>query len=151
MPDLGISSERLGDVYVAQGDLGSAMQAYQRKYEIISTLAASDPGHAGWQRDLSVSLNKVGDVQVAQGDLSGALESFSESLAIRERLAAADPGNAGWQRDLINSNVRLAVVSGNRAYYQKALDIARNMRDRGMLASRDAWMIAELNRLASVD
>ena len=90
----------IGDVLVAQGDLGGALTSYRDSLAISDRLAKSDPGNAGWQRDLSVSYEKVGNVLVAQGDLGGALTSYRDSLAIRDRLAKSDPGNAGWQRDL---------------------------------------------------
>ena len=82
------------------GRLGGRAKSYQAKQDIISRLAQSDPGNAGWQRDLSVSYEKVGDAGAAQGDLADALKSYRDSLAIRERLAQSDPGNAGWQHDL---------------------------------------------------
>jgi tetratricopeptide (TPR) repeat protein len=97
-------------VQAAQGDLVAALKSYETKRDIISRLAASDPGNAGWQRDLSVSYDKVGDVQMAQGNLKAALKSYSDSLAIAERLAASDPGNAQWQYDLGISNERIGDV-----------------------------------------
>ena len=59
----------------AQGDLTSALKAYQHSLDIIARLAKADPGNAGWQRDLSVSYIKVGGVLEAQGDLPEALKS----------------------------------------------------------------------------
>jgi hypothetical protein len=43
---------------MAQGDLGAALKSYEARQAIISRLATSDPGNAGWQRDLSVSYIK---------------------------------------------------------------------------------------------
>jgi hypothetical protein len=74
--------------------------------------------------------------------------SYQAALAIRERLATADPGNAQWQRDLVVSFVKLSEVTGDRAYAEQALSIALAMRQRGILAPRDAWMIEELNQRA---
>jgi predicted negative regulator of RcsB-dependent stress response len=47
--DLGISNERIGNVQMAQGDLGAALKSYEARQAIISRLATSDPGNAGWQ------------------------------------------------------------------------------------------------------
>src|ERR1700732_1057470 len=80
---------------MAQGDLGAALKSYEARQAIISCLATSDPGNAGWQRDLSVSYEKVGGVQEAQGNLAGALKSYSDSLAIRDRLATSDNSRRG--------------------------------------------------------
>ena len=46
---------------------------------ILSKLADSDPGNAGWQRDLSVSWERLGDVRQAQGDLAGALQAYKRA------------------------------------------------------------------------
>jgi hypothetical protein len=53
---------------------------------------------------------------------------------------------AGWQRDLIVSLVKLSEATGDRAYARKALDIAVGMQQRGVVAPRDAWIVAELKR-----
>jgi len=91
---------------------------------------------------------KIGDVRIAQGDRAGALASYQASLAVAEHLAKTDPGNAGWQRDLIVSFVKLSEVTGDKAYVEQALSVALAMRQRGMLAPRDTWMIEDLKRRA---
>ncbi len=108
--DLSVSHERIGDVWVAQGDLGGALSSYEAGLAIAAKLAAGGPGNAGWQRDLSVWHEKIGNVRVAQGDLSGALSSYEAGLAIAAKLAAGDPGNAGWQRDLSVSHNKIGDV-----------------------------------------
>jgi tetratricopeptide (TPR) repeat protein len=130
-----------GDVQVAQGDLAGALKSYGAGLAIRETLAAQDPGNAGWQRDLSVSHNKIGDVQVAQGDLAGALKSFGAGLAIAEKLAAQDPGNAGWQTDVVVSCVKVATVLGEdpggkaevRDLLQRGLHILQTLQAEGRL------------------
>jgi tetratricopeptide (TPR) repeat protein len=95
-----LSHERIGNVWISQGNLPEALTSYRDSLAIFDRLAQSDPSNAGWRRDLSVSYEKVGNVQVAQGDLAGALNSYRESLTIRDQLAKSNPGNTGWQRDL---------------------------------------------------
>ncbi len=53
--DLSVAYNKVGDVLKHQGDLPSALKAYQRRPRIAERLAKADPGNAGWQRDLSVS------------------------------------------------------------------------------------------------
>jgi tetratricopeptide (TPR) repeat protein len=89
----------LGDIKQRRGDLGGALQSYQRTISVISRLAESEPNNARWQGDLSVSYERVGDVLVQQGNLPEALKSYQAGLAIRDRLAKSEPGNAGWQQD----------------------------------------------------
>jgi hypothetical protein len=44
------------------------------------------------------------------------------------------------------SLVKLSEVTGDKAYAAQALEIALAMKQRGILAPRDAWMIEELRR-----
>src|SRR5258708_30924584 len=53
--DLGISSDRVGDVQTAQGDLAAALKSYQAKPNITSPLAQTNPTDAHCPHDLSVS------------------------------------------------------------------------------------------------
>ncbi len=118
----------LGDIGVSRGDLKGALKSYNDGLALVESVAKSDPGNAGWQRDLSVSYEKVGGVQEAQGDLTAALQSYSGSLAIRERLAKSDPGNAGWQRDLSVSYGKLALAHKHLGEKAKAGDYLRQGR-----------------------
>ena len=108
--DLSVSHNKIGDVQVAQGALGAALESFRASHSIFERLAAADPGNAGWQRDLSVSHEKIGDVQVEQGDLAAAQRSYQASHDIFDRLAQADPANVGWQRDLALIFGRLGIV-----------------------------------------
>jgi len=44
--------------------------------------------------------------------------------------------------------VKLSEVIGDETFVLKALQIARDMQQRGILAPRDAWLINELRRRA---
>ena len=130
----------LGDVRVAQGELGAALEAYDESLKIARELAAHDPGNAGWARDVSVSLNKVGDVRVAQGDLPAALEAYDESLKIFRELAARDPANADWARDVWVSLWRMAGIDADNAtkYWEEVIARMEDMAARGILLPTDA-------------
>jgi tetratricopeptide (TPR) repeat protein len=112
----------LGDVALAQGNLPSARRLYETAAAIAKSIAAADPGNAGWQRDLSVSHEKIGDVLVDQGNLPAALDAYKAALAIAERLATSDPGNAGWQRDLSVSHTKIGDVLVDQGNLPAALD-----------------------------
>lgn len=142
------AQNELGDVFRASGDLAAANSAYTAALGLAEQRLATDPATTEWQRDLRVSHNKIGDVLVTQGDGPGALAAFGASLAIAEALAARDPLNAEWQRDLIISFVKLGEVTGDAAFAARALGIAQDMQQRGILAPRDAWMIDDLKRRA---
>jgi predicted negative regulator of RcsB-dependent stress response len=105
-----VSNERLGDVYLAQGNLAAALQQYRASLDRWVSLRDREPSNTDLQRFTSVALNKVGDVLVLQGDLPGALRSFRDGLAIVEQLAKGAPDNAGWQRDLSVSHLMIGDV-----------------------------------------
>lgn len=146
---LSVSLEKIGNVLVAQGDVPGALAAFRKSLAIREALVGRDPANAEWQRDLAVNQNKIGDVLVTQGDGPGAFAAYDRSLKIAEALAARDPANTEWQRDLIVSYVKLSEVSGDKTYVQRALEIAEDMQQRGVLAPRDAWLIDELKRRAA--
>ena len=60
--DLSVSHEKLGDVLLAQGNLGEALEAYRESMAIRERLAQNDRSNAGWQRDLVFSHYKLAGV-----------------------------------------------------------------------------------------
>jgi tetratricopeptide (TPR) repeat protein len=138
--DVSVSLEVLGDVAVALGDLAGAKALFARSLEMREALAAADPVSAQALRDVSVGLEKLGDVAVEASDLAGARGYFTRSLEMRERLAAKSWGSARAQRDVIVSLDRLGDVTGDRAHWQRALDLALAMEAEGQLAPADAFI-----------
>ena len=132
--DRSVSLNELGDVLIAQGDLGGARGRYQEGLDIFKRLAAADPSSAALQRDVGASLNKLGNVLVAQGDLVKARERYQESSDILTRLAAADASSAALQRDVSVSLNKLGDVlvaqgdlGGARGRYQENLEIRKHL------------------------
>ena len=110
-----------------------------------------DPSNSQWQRDLSISHGKIGDVQVAQGELPAAVTSYRASLTIAERVGEGPiPATPSGSATLILSYVKLSEATGDKAYVTRALYVALDMQQRGILAPRDAWMIEDLKRRASL-
>jgi tetratricopeptide (TPR) repeat protein len=106
---------KIGDVLVAQGNLGDAMEAYRDSLAIRTSLTADHPDNNQWRRDLGLSYNKIGDVLVAQGRLDEALAAYRDDLAIIEPLATSDRTNTVWQRDLSISTTGSARCLRRRA------------------------------------
>jgi len=90
----------LGDLRLAQGDLGRAEKAYLDSLDIAKGLAEQDPTNIEWQRSLSFSSKQLGNLFLKQGDLSRAEKAYQDSLAVVEHFAKHDPTNTEWQRDL---------------------------------------------------
>ena len=108
--DLSVSQERIGDVLLAQGNLGEALTAYRQSLAVTERLAQSDPSNVGCQWDLSVRFDRIGNVLRAQGNLGEALTAYRKTQTILERLAQSDPSNAGCQRDLSVSHSKIGNV-----------------------------------------
>ena len=106
-----MSTNKVGDVLVAQGDLPEALNVPARRAAHQQTAWRSPiPATRAGSAICRCRTIKVGDVLVAQGDLPEALKTYRDGLAIRDRLAKSDPGNAGWQRDLSVSYDRVGDV-----------------------------------------
>ena len=144
--DLSISLTNLGDVLVAAGDPAGARAPFEQSLAIDECRAAMNKTSAEAQRDLTASLTKLGDVLMATGDLAGAGARLAAGLAIAQRLIAASPTNAGVQRDLLVGHSRLGALPGGAPHLSKALEIALDLQQRGLLAPRDAWMIEDLRQ-----
>ena len=154
-----VARTELGNVSVAQGNLGAAARLYRQALKATKTLASSDPSNAGYQRDLSVSYNKLGDVAVAQGDLSVASGYYGDGLEVAKTLASSDPSNAGYQRDLSVSYNKLgdvAVAQGDLSlasgYYGEGLVVRKTLASSDPLnAVYQRDLMASYYRLAQLD
>ena len=94
----------------AQGDLPSALEAFERSLAIIDRLAKSRPSNAQWQCDLAASYSGLGSVYVAQKHDSEARKALQTGRAIIDRLVALSPDNAGWKNDLAGFDELLAAL-----------------------------------------
>jgi tetratricopeptide (TPR) repeat protein len=156
----GVAFNNQGDIFLAQGNLQSALQAYQNGLAIAQKLAAADPSNTTWQRDLSVSFEKVGNVFQDQGQLAEALKAYQDGLAIAQKLAAADPSNTTWQIDLVvsfwktSSSIHVTTEfdkQGAQDKLNRALDILRRLDEQGRLAPRyQQWIGTIEKRLESL-
>jgi hypothetical protein len=80
-----------GDMYVAQGNLGAALDSYRASFAIRERLAKADPGNADWQRDRALSLGRIATVEGRLGERRRALGAFEEGREIINRLRASSP------------------------------------------------------------
>ena len=89
--DLSVSSNKIGDVLVAQGNLPEALKSFRDELAIRDRLAKADPGNAGWQRDLIVSYVKIAGIDPSQAKamLTRAAE-IANAMRSKGVLAPAD-------------------------------------------------------------
>lgn len=131
---LGVSYERVGDLYRVLGQGNKAREAYLEALAIRERLAQAEPDRADYQYDLSVSHQRMGDYYRALGQNDKAREAYLKSHHIVERLARAVPDHTGYQRNLAVTYQRMGDLyrelgQGNKArkLYVKALAIAERL------------------------
>jgi len=107
-----VSYIKLGNVFVAAGQLEPARTAFEQSLAIAERLAKADPSNSEWQRDLSWSYAKRAEMDERDGKQREALAWAQKSLAIHERLAKLDPLNATWQKDVRLSRARVKRLGG---------------------------------------
>ncbi|TMH35459.1 MAG: ATP-binding protein [Betaproteobacteria bacterium] len=118
--DLSIYHEKMGNVLMAESNLGGAVQEYRTSMDIVQQLVEQDHRDASWQRGLSVIHEKIGDVLMTQGDVAGALNEYRIDLQMAEQLARQYPGNADMQRDVAISHERIAAALGRLGQKREA-------------------------------
>ena len=71
-----MADQALGDLFVNDGDLADARQAYSDQLDDARRFVASDPRYTVRQWEVSVADEKIGDVMLAQHDIAGARGSL---------------------------------------------------------------------------
>jgi len=100
---------------MAQGKLAEALEAYQRRHETTSSLAARHPNNAEWQRDLVMSHSKLADLAEQRGEPDEAKGHWRKALEIAKALDAAGrlaPTDAYFIETI---EARLAAIAGDAA------------------------------------
>ncbi len=123
--DHGVNHLRIGDIKLAAGARGEAMDSYRDGVAIFEKLAADDPDTVLWQRSLTTGRNKIASVLEASGRAEEALVLERKSLAIIEKLAAAKPTDRSLQRDLAVQHNRIGDILLNLGRREEALDAYR--------------------------
>src|SRR6185369_2742799 len=119
--DHGVNYLRIGDIKLAAGARGEAMDSYRDAVVIFEKLAADEPDSVLWQRSLTTGQNKIAFVLEASGHAEEALAIENKSFAVIERLAAAKPTDRSLQRDLAVQNNRIGDLLINLGRREEAL------------------------------
>lgn len=136
--DLSVAFGEVGDVLLARGHLGEALQAYRDSLAIKIRATERDPRNATVWRDELVSRIQIGDILVLQGDLAEALNSFRRGLTIAQNLVKFNASNTVWQRDLSTAHERIGDVLTAQGKMDEALQAHReSLAIRTQLAARE--------------
>ncbi|UYO54669.1 tetratricopeptide repeat protein [Rhodopseudomonas palustris] len=117
-PDSARTSNNLGYLLKAQGDLAGAKPYYERALAIREK--ALGPNHP----DTATSLNNLGGLLDSQGDLAGAKPYYERALAIREKVLGPDHPDTASSLNNLGSLLRAqGDLAGAKPYHERALAI----------------------------
>lgn len=131
-----ISYAKLGDIFVAIGNVEQASNFYQKAIKIQERLSKAEPHRADFAFDVSVCYIRLGDTFVHAGDLQQAKNYFQQSLEIRERLLEAEPQCFDFARGVAISCNKMAQcctefdTEEGRSWLRRARDILASTQSR---------------------
>ena len=93
--------EKLGNLYLSQGNLEDAVLSYTESLKVREDLVNRDPGSAEWKKALAEVLAQLGEVAQKQGQIELAKQHHQRSLDIRQALARSDGKKSETSEDII--------------------------------------------------
>ena len=163
--EVGYGYYQLGNTLVEGGDYPSALESRRKAFAIRAEIAAQDPKNAQAIFDLAVAHADLSEALTATGSTAEALDHAQNALSILQQLAAADPTNAVYPRniglcyeklatayehlgadDKRSSVQRMTDWTEARGWFEKALHLFADLRDRGTLMPADSEQSAKFER-----
>ena len=92
------SYEKMGDVFLENGDFDEAFKKYEKARDIRKDYADYNPDNVQWKSILSTSHLKAGVALWAQNKNAEALGEYQAALAISKELVNNDQDNVKWKR-----------------------------------------------------
>lgn len=111
---------RIGDLYLASGQLNKALEQFEMSRTECAMLLEHRSDLVA-RRHMAACLNRVGAANLQLGNLPEALERYEESLAITDELLEEEPDNAALISDQIVSYDNMATIHTR----QGELDLAQ--------------------------
>lgn len=121
------SLRKIGEVRLDQGQMESALEAFNLALEISRRLLENSPEDVDRKIELAETYYWTGAVQWRQGDLSGAADAFAAQMATLSDAARYAPEKAELIRDLGYSNTNLGRIEERQGNLPKALEYYREV------------------------
>ncbi len=143
---MAVINERLGTMFMVNGDPPRALESYKAALEDEQAMRAAEPDNAGYVRLLANGFYHVSDALRGAQKYSDSLAAGERALAMYEELARADPSNVGARKDVGGCLHKLAETllakgdsRGAAALLQRAVAIQRTLaaQDAGSVEYRD--------------
>jgi tetratricopeptide (TPR) repeat protein len=154
--EVGYGYYQLGNTFVEAGDYSSALESRRKAFAIRQDIAAHDPKNAQAIFDLAVAHADMSEALTATGSTTGALNHAQNALSILQQLSATDPTNAVYSRNVglcyeklaaaferfgadekRSDGQRVTAWTQARDWFEKALHLFSDLRDRGTLMPAD--------------
>jgi serine/threonine protein kinase/tetratricopeptide (TPR) repeat protein len=160
--DVGFGYYQLGNTLMNGGDYPAALESRRKAFAIRQEIAAQDPKNAQARFDLADAHGDLCEALTATGAGVEALDHAQQALSILQQLSASDPTNAVYLRNIglcyENSANALAHLAADetrsyaqqiqdwneaRAWFEKALGLFSELRNRGRLMPADSGQTAK--------
>jgi len=97
--NLSIDKQKIGDVYLRQGEGESALKVFRQLLDIRKLMADQDPVVLQAQRDLNTSHQRFADAQVQLGSVDEVLVVYNTALEISQKLFDRNPQDQSVQQN----------------------------------------------------
>jgi serine/threonine protein kinase/tetratricopeptide (TPR) repeat protein len=160
--EVGFGYHELGNTFAEAGDYQAALESQRKAFAIRQEIATEDPKNAQARLDLADAYGDLCEALIATGASVEALDEAQQALSILQHLSTADPTNAVYLRNIglcyENSGNALArqaidetqshaqqIKDWNeaRSWFEKALDLFSELRNRGALMPADSGQAAK--------
>jgi tetratricopeptide (TPR) repeat protein len=121
----GISLKDIGDIYLAEGDTGKAIENYEKALAVHQAIADKDTKDALAQGIVAYDLTKIGNALLANRETENALRRHERSIAILEKLHLTDAENVMVAHTLALSLEGFADALRAKKDFSKALTMYR--------------------------
>jgi len=112
---------QIGEVRIQQGDLTSAMEAFQESLSLAEALVERNPDNDRWALGSGTTHFWIGHVHWLRRDLDRAIDHFREYLAVTSLLAKADVNNQKWKQELSYAHGNVGTILQEQGKRQAAL------------------------------
>ena len=155
--DVGFGYYQLGNTLMDAGDYPAALESRRKAFAIRQEIAAQDPKNAQARFDLADAHGDLSEALTATGASVEALDQARQALSILQQLSAADPTNAVYLRNIglcyetsaqalshlaadetRSKTQRIKDWNEARSWFEKALDLFSELRNRGTLMPADS-------------
>jgi tetratricopeptide (TPR) repeat protein len=163
--EVGFGYYQLGNTLLEAHDPAAALESWRKAFAIRQEIAAKDPKNAQARFDLAVDHADLSEALTATGASDEALDHARKAFLILQQLSEADPTNAVYSRNIglcyekfANAFARLGAAetrpgeqrirdwSEARSWFEKALGVFSDLRDRGTLMPTDSEQTTKFQR-----